>query len=187
MVTGTVSLHNLGCVAGRGNLTKREGKWCVRCTGGVDSVTGKRTTTSRTFAKKREAERFRAEFIVADGGDECEGQHFTLDQAIDNRHKAKDHDPTYRDDREAAEKLIPVEYRDIPIGRLRAADLVRLYDELKASGRSPTRAYRVHELVRSAPGRRRPLRVDRPQRHRRRSASWEQAQDADTRAGCQGY
>jgi len=138
-------------MAGRGGIDQRGDRWRVRYADGIDDA-GRRRTRTRTFRTKKEAERFRAELIILDGGDEYEGRDFTLDQAIGNYYRTKKHSPTYRYDLKAAEKLIPADYLAITVGRLRPADLVRLYDELAAAGRSPWRVYRVHELIRGALG-----------------------------------
>lgn len=132
-----------------GSLERRGSSWRVRWTAGTDE-NGRRRYTSRTFSTKREAERFRAELIIAAGDDQYHGRTFTLDQAISNLYRTRQHSPTYRYDLERAEQLIPAAYLELPVGRLRSADLVRLYDELGAAGRSPWRVYRVHELIRAA-------------------------------------
>lgn len=136
-------------MSGRGSVEKRGKAWRVRYSNGTNPD-GTRNIIRRTFPTKREAERFVAELIVDAGNDDLEGRHFTLDQTIGHYLNVTDHAPTYRYDLERAHKLIPDPYLDTPIGRLRPADLRRLYDHLKTSGRSPWRIYRVHELIRSA-------------------------------------
>lgn len=125
------------------------GKWRVRYGAGTDEA-GRRRTITRTFPTKREAERFAAELIIDAGDDRYLGREFTLDQAIGNYYRTRKHSATYRYDLQRAEELIPADYLSVEVGRLRSADLVRLYDELAAAGVSPWRVYRVHELIRGA-------------------------------------
>lgn len=111
---------------------------------------GKRDYVSRTFPTRREAERYLAELVIEHDADGNEGRYFTVGQAIGSFYAATSHAPTTRYDYELAEKLIPDEFLDRPIGRLRAADFVRLYDELRRTGRSEWRILRVHELLRGS-------------------------------------
>jgi integrase len=135
----------------RGTIEKRGKSYRVRMElGRLDD--GRRDVIRRTFPTKREAERFLAELVIENDADGHEGRYFTVSQTIGAWFTATTHAGTSRYDYELVEKMIPESFLDRPIGRLRAADFARLYDELRRTGRSEWRLLKLHEMLRGALG-----------------------------------
>lgn len=145
----------------KGFMRRRGDAWELRVYLGADAVTGKQRYASRTVrGGKREAERELAKMIVAAEGGQVARTTTTVGELLDAwlEQAARDFSPkTVLESRGFIERTIKPALGQMPLSKLRTADIDRFYVRLQAPGGgksgdalAPGTIRRIHGILRRA-------------------------------------
>lgn len=130
----------------RGSIQKRGVKWRIVVDAG--STNGKRRQVTRHVAgSRKDAEAALARLLVDVGRGEHVGHDVTVDQLIDARLQVAELAASTRRDYGYARQHVGA-LGSMPVWKVRARDIDRLYAELATAGVGPARIRRVHTILR---------------------------------------